>query len=77
LNRFSADNFFPLSKQTTFTTFGLKFIVSKTELNTFLKMGNYTKTKSIGIKQLALIIAPLISLAIILFADLDPWQLHC
>ena len=35
-------------------------------------MGNYTKTKSIGIKQLALIIAPLISLAIILFADLDP-----
>ncbi len=35
-------------------------------------MPNLFKTKSIGLKQVMLIIAPLLSLLIILFADLDP-----
>ncbi len=35
-------------------------------------MGNHSSTKSTKVQQLALIIAPIISLLIVLFADLDP-----
>ena len=35
-------------------------------------MSNFVKSKSTKVQRLALIVAPLISLLIILFADLDP-----